>query len=220
MRTYSGRSVRHEPVWLARLEPTSSVIANGFSSEVMIHPPRAVSGSSYSTGSSRPKRWMLRSARAWIRAITSSRRTGREQVAEPRLQLQVLLDRDAAPDLRDGGDVAVGALPNGEDPGLDRQPRHLDRVARWRAPAERAGDEHVDVARAVDRHCLLHLGLEVAQVGDRRRRHIRDLVRERDQWRALALTPRVHRAPRRRPASWSCAPPAGSRAERCTPVFM
>src|SRR5665647_1280019 len=29
--TYIGRSTRHEPVSFARLEPTSSVIANGFS---------------------------------------------------------------------------------------------------------------------------------------------------------------------------------------------
>ena len=56
-----------------------------------------------------------------------------------------------------------------------------------RAPAQRAGHEDVQVARAADLHRALDLVLEVAQVGDRRGRDVRDLVRHRDQRRALAL---------------------------------
>src|SRR5579864_8817984 len=39
-------------------------------------------------------------------------------------------------------------------------------------------------------HRPLDLGLEVAQIGDRRRGHVRDLVRQRDQRGALSLPPR------------------------------
>ena len=45
----------------------------------------------------------------------------------------------------------------------------------------------MEVARAVELHRALHLRLEVAQVGDGRRRHVGDLVRYRDQRRVLAL---------------------------------
>ena len=42
--TYTGRTVRHEPVWLARLEPGSSVIANGL--RFTARPPRRPPGRS------------------------------------------------------------------------------------------------------------------------------------------------------------------------------
>jgi hypothetical protein len=71
----------------------------------------------------------------------------------------------------------------------------------------------------VEAHRVPDLGLEIAQVGDRRRGDVWDLVRERDQRRALALTPRrpglvADRLRGRGPTA------GGVAAERCTPVFM
>ena len=68
-----------------------------------------------------------------------------------------------------------------------------DRVLRRRAPAERARDEDVEVARAVELHRPLDLRLEVVQVGDRRGRDVGNLVRHRDQRRVLALAEDVPR---------------------------
>ena len=116
-------------------------------------------------------------------------------------------------------DLAVLGLEDREEAGLLGQPREPDRVARRRAPAERAGHEDVQVARAAERHRALDLGLEVAQLGDGRRRHVGDLVRHRDQRHVLALAEDVARL-RRRPPWWSrCARPAASRrsaARRCS----
>ena len=91
--------------------------------------------------------------------------------------------------------------------------------ARRAAPAERAGHEHVDVARAAQLHRVLDLVLEVAQVGDRRGGDVGDLVRHRDQRGALALAEDVAGLVRRRPAWSSCARRAASRpsaARRCS----
>ena len=75
------------------------------------------------------------------------------------------------------------------------------------------------VARAVELHRALDLVLEIVEVGDRRGRDVGNLVRHRDQRRALPLPEdvarlvpdglRVRRAGRRRVA-----------LERWTPVFM
>ena len=125
--------------------------------------------------------------------MMSGARLGLEQVGVAALQLQVVLDRHLPADLRDAGDFAVLALEDREEAGLRRQSRDLDRVARGAAPAERARDEDVDVARAAQLHRALDLVLEVAQVGDRRGRDVGDLVRQRDQRRALALAEDVAR---------------------------
>ena len=97
---------------------------------------------------------MLRSAHR-LDPRDARRRRGcvAEQVGEALLQLQVLLDRHAAGgSCVRAGDLAVLGLEQREEAGLDGQPRELDRVGGRRAPAERAGHEDVDVARAADRH--------------------------------------------------------------------
>ena len=189
-----------------RLEPTSSVIAKGLS----IRPPR-----------SSPKRAMLRSARAWMRAMTSVRGARAEQVRVAPLRPQVLLDRHLAADLRDRGDLAV-ARPR--RPGTARSPWPAGRSAivsrDGAAPAERAGHEHVQVARAAELHRALDLGLEVAQVGDRRGRDVGDLVRHRDQRHVLALAEDVAGLGRRPACVVAVRAAGGVAPERCTPVFM
>ena len=77
----------------------------------------------------------------------------------------------------------------------------------------------MDVARAAQPHRVLDLGLEVAQVGDRRGRDVGDLVRHRDQRRALALA--EHVAGLGPTACVVAVRAAGGVApERWTPVFM
>ncbi len=181
--TYSGRSSRQEPVLFARLEPTSSVIANGLS----------ISDAALRRSRSSPKRRMLRSAPAWMRAIDLGPRLGLEQVREALLRAQVVLDGYLPADLRDAGHLAVACLEHREDARLLCQAGDPDRVLRRAAPAERAGDEDVQVARAADLHRGLDLRLEVAQLGDGGGRDVGDLVRHRDQRRALALAEHVPR---------------------------
>ena len=162
---------------------------------------------------------MLRSARAWSCAITSVRGGSPKRWANRRCARRYSstgtwrLIGDAADDL------ARLRLEDGEQPGLLREPRDPDRLARLGSPAERARHEDVDVARTVELHRALDLVLEVVQVGDRRRRDVRDLVRHRDERGVLALPEDVARA-RPRPAwCWRCAPPAAwrsSAARRCS----
>src|ERR1035438_9668182 len=82
--TYSGRSSRQEPVLFARLEPTSSVIANGLS--LRKPAPRLDAGDDIGP------------------------RLGLEQVGKARLWAQVLLDGHLTADLRDLGHLAVAGL--------------------------------------------------------------------------------------------------------------
>ena len=91
------------------------------------------------------------------------------------------------------GDLAVLGLEDREEPGLLGQPGHADRVARVRAPAERAGDEDVEVAGAAELHGPLDLGLEVVEVGDRRRGDVGDAVGHGDAGKVLALSEDVAR---------------------------
>ena len=126
--------------------------------------------------------------------MTSVRGRVAEQVREAALRLQVLLDRHLAADLRDADDLAVLGLEDREEA------RSPSRAARCRivsldaaAPAERARDEDVEVARAAELHRPLDLRLEVVQLGDGRRRDVGDLVRHRDQRHVLALAEGVAR---------------------------
>ena len=151
--------------------------------------------------------------------MTSSRRIGLEQVREAPLRPQVLLDRHPAADRRHVRDLAVLRLEDREEAGLRRQPGRPGSSRRVpRAPAQRARHQHVQVARAAQLHGALDLGLEVAQVGDGGGGDVRDLVRHRDQRRALALAERVARLGPT--AGWSrCGRPAAwrrSAARRCS----
>ncbi len=118
-------------------------------------------------------------------------RLGLEQMREALLRPEVVLDGYLAADLRDAAHLAVAGLEHGEYARLLREPRDPDRVLRRAPPAERTGDEDMQVARAADLHRRLHLRLEVPQLGDGGRRDVGDLVRHRDQRRALALAEHV-----------------------------
>ncbi len=91
---------------------------------------------------------MLRSALAWMRATTSGRGCSPNRCAKRRLRPQVVLDRHLPADRRDAGDLAVLGLEDREQARLLGEPGEPDRVCRGAAPAERAGHEHVEVARA------------------------------------------------------------------------
>ena len=112
-----------------------------------------------------------------------------EQVRIPALSSKIVLDRSLAPDLRDRRHLTVRPFEHREEACLARETRDRDRLAGGRSPAQWAGDEHMDVARAVQGHRVLHLRLEIPQVGDRRSGDIWDLVGERDQRHELSLPP-------------------------------
>ena len=131
-----------------------------------------------------------------------------EEVRVAVLQLQVLGDRDLLADLRDADDLAVLGFEDGEDAGLLCEAGDLDRVGRGRAPAQRAGDEDVQVTGAPELHRPLDLVLEVAELGDGCGGDVGDLVRHRDQRRVLALAEDVARLGRRPAWCWRCARPA------------
>src|ERR1700688_709258 len=84
-----------------------------------------------------------------------------EQMRETALQFQIVLHRNLAADLAHLRDLAVLSLENRIETALARQPRQPDRVVRSRSPAERARHIDLDVARAVDRHRLDYLALEI-----------------------------------------------------------
>ena len=103
------------------------------------------------------------------------------------LRLQILIDGNLPANLGDGGDLAVLGLEDREEAGLFHQPGKLDGVGGVRAPAERAGNEDVQVARPAELHRALDLRLEVAQLGDGGSGDVGDLVSHRDQRGVLAL---------------------------------
>src|SRR5512132_3831228 len=86
--TYSGRIVRHEPVWFARLEPGSSVMANGL---LMLQPVTADIA--------------VRDCLDPRDHIEPHRLA--EQVGKAFLRPQVLFHRSFPADFRDRGDFAV-----------------------------------------------------------------------------------------------------------------
>ena len=147
---------------------------------------------------------MVRSAWAWIRSITSSRRSGVNRCANRFCARRYGLDGLEVPDRRRRTTSPRSASYTREQPALGGGPCQPHCLVRARAPAERAGHQHVQVARPAERHRLLDLGLEVAQVGDRGGRHVGDLVGHRDPRGVLALPElvarrRPHGLRRRRP---------------------
>ena len=103
-----------------------------------------------SSSSSNPYLRILRSAIAWMRAIISGCAVLAEQMREAFLRLQIFLDRQLVAYLQHAGDDAMLGLEYREQTGFLRQPRDADGVMRGRAPAQRAGHEDVDVARAAN----------------------------------------------------------------------
>src|SRR5436190_21763043 len=100
--TYSGRLVRHAPVLLARLEPTSSVIANGLSIGGLLVQQAEVGDIAVG------HRLNLRNA-SEIRPIA-------EKMSEAFLQLEVFRHRHLAADRRARGDFAIVRLEKREEP--------------------------------------------------------------------------------------------------------
>ena len=65
----------------------------------------------------------------------------------------------------------------------------------------------LDVARAVNGHCLRHLTLKITQIGDRRRCNVGNAMSNRDFRHGLTCTEDVarfqpYRGRRRRPRGW------------------
>ena len=114
----------------------------------------------------------------------------------------------------------VLGLEDGEEAGLLREPRDPDRVLEARAPAERARDEDVEVARAVE----LHRALDLLPRGRAARRPSRSRrTGSRAPSRSAARScPGRRRCPARAPTGFVFAVRAagGVAPERCTPVFM
>ena len=159
---------------MARLEPTSRVIAKGCSITRPL-PARA--------GCIRRCCGRQSPARGARRFLPSS---DPEQMGEAPLRLQIVLDRNLPADLAAAGDGAVFGFEHREQPALDGEPRQTDGVVRGRAPAERARHVDVDIARAVNAHRLDDLALEIVQVGDGRGRDIGNAVSDGDFRHALA----------------------------------
>src|SRR4051812_29288954 len=113
--TYWGRSVRQLPVLLARLVPTSSVIANGFSiSELLVDQVEALD--------------VAVGARLELVDDVLARPLA-EQVRVAPLELQVLLDGHTVTNLVRPGDLPVLGLEDREHPALHGQPSNLHRIA-------------------------------------------------------------------------------------------
>src|SRR3954468_18415028 len=106
-----------------------------------------------------------------------------------------------------------------EDAGLLREPGDADRVARRGAPAERAGDEDVHVARAAHPHRVLTLY-------SRSRRSAIVAVATYGISCAIAISGALLPWPNELPGASPTASVVAVRAaggvapERCTPVFM
>ena len=166
---------------------------------------------------------MLRSAIAWIRAIDVGVRgvaSLAKQVRDIGLQPQVLLDRHRRRIGVTADDLAVLGLEHREQAGLGGETGELDRVAGSLPPAERARDEDVEVAGAVQRHRPRDLCLQVVQVGDGRRRDVGDLVRHRDAAGRSLPCPKALPGWARPPRVVAVRAAGGVAPERCTPVFM
>src|SRR5690349_17889457 len=99
--TYTGRLLRHVPVWLARLEPRSSVMANGF---FMILISREAEDPNVAICNPLYRR----------NRFGGDLRT--EQVCKASLQLEIILDRHATPQLVASGNLALLGFEQGEEP--------------------------------------------------------------------------------------------------------
>src|SRR5512145_1500295 len=129
--TYIGRSVRQVPVWLARLDPGSRVMAKGLRIEQAELADVAVGH-------------LLDSRNRFVVLLWG------KQVSESALWLQVLLHRQTLAYLGDARHLAVLGFVHREEARLFRKARDPDRAVGSVAPAERTRHEDVDVARAAD----------------------------------------------------------------------
>src|ERR1700730_546137 len=182
---YTGRLVRHAPVLLARLEPTSRVIAYGLSiDDLLVQQAELVD-----------------IAIGHHLNLCNALEVGRiaEQMGVTFLQLEVFGHGDFVPDRGTRRDFAVLSFEQREKAGLDRQARDLDRVFRGRTPAEGAWHEDVNVARTVNPHRDLDLALEIAQIGNARGRDVGNAMRHRDARHVLAGAEDIARG---RPQCW------------------
>src|ERR1700675_1986773 len=144
--TSKGGLLRHAPVLLARLEPTSRVIAYGFSMDYSLVQQAELVDIAISHH--------LNSGNAFeVRRIA-------EEMGVAFLELEVFGNGNLVPDRGTRRDYAVLRFVQREEAGLDYQARELDRVFGRRTPAERAGHEDVNVARAMNPHRELDLALE------------------------------------------------------------
>src|SRR3984893_1716061 len=140
---YTGRLVRHAPVSLASLEPTSRVIAYGLSiDDLLVQQAELVD---IAIGHHLNLCNALQ-----VRRIA-------EQMGVTFLQLEVFGHGDLVPDRGTRRDFAVMRFEQWEKASLDCQARDLDRVFRRRTPAEGAWHEDVNVARTVNTHRDLDL---------------------------------------------------------------
>src|SRR5450631_2334505 len=192
---YTGRLVRHAPVLLARLEPISRVIANGLSIDDLLVQQTVLDDIAIGHG--------LDPCNAFeVRRIA-------EQMGITFLQLEVFGHGNLVPDRGARSELAVLRLEQWEQTGLDYQAGELDRVFRRRTPAEGAWHEDVNVARAVNPHRVLDLALEVAKIGNARRRDVGNAVRHRDARNVFAGAEDIAR---RGP---HCRGRGGTRGRRC-----
>src|SRR6185503_12895274 len=166
---YTGRSVRQVPVWLARLEPGSSVMAKGLRIDEPVLSDVAIGHLLDAGNGLGVERWS-------------------KQMRKAALRLEVRLDRQAPADLGDAHHLAVLGLEHREDPGLLRKARNMHRLVGGVAPAERARDKNVQITRAAEFHRAPHLGFEVAQLGDGCGGDVRNAVRHGDPGNVLSLT--------------------------------
>ena len=104
---------------------------------------------------------------------------------EAPLRLQIFGDWCFVADLARMGYAAVFRFENWIEPGLDREAREFDRVVGRRAPTQRTGHADLNIARAAERHGFRHLGLEVVEIRDARRRDKGNVVGDGDLGREL-----------------------------------
>src|ERR1700693_6065709 len=147
---------------------------------------------------------------------------GPEEMRVTPLWSEVLLDRDSRPDGRHADHLAMLGLEDREDARFLRQAREPDRLAGCAAPAQRTGNQDVDVAGSMKGHGTLHLRLQVSQVCDGCGCDVGDLVRHRNQRQALFLPQTRCPPPARPPRWWRCGPravwrPIAARRYSCTP---
>ena len=116
-----------------------------------------------------------------------------EQVCKALLQHQILLDGLLATDLGNIGHLTVFGFKDREQTGFVCKTREFNRLGRRSAPAKRARNENVDIARAVKTHCITHLAFQIVQIGHGGSCHVGNAVRHGDGGHVLALTETVAR---------------------------
>src|ERR1017187_3755759 len=117
--TYSGREVRQEPVRLARLEPTSRVMANGLFMSALLRQQPVLADVAIRDG-------LQLGNDVHPRLLA-------EEGGVTLLGFQGLLHLKLGADGQPGGDLAVLRREPREKPSLLGQPRHPDRLVGSRA---------------------------------------------------------------------------------------